>query len=196
MTAQEFDKVVNDQFDASRDIMKSKGSDYTDNLDRLSNFKIVGELVGVDPRVVWAVYSAKHFIAIANYCGRGKTESEPIDGRISDLINYLLLLKGLVVESRVKVDFADVHKNFQETEKEVLVYVEELDATKIESCSLFPPDFENLELTNIVDNKPTISDIVFTDLSSDQLETVTKSLTLNTTPEPNIWQKLKTLAGV
>lgn len=86
---QSISKIVSECFK----ILKVKGDDYTDNKDRLSNFK---GFPGVDPKVVLSIYMHKHYIAVQNYCLRGKLESEPIRGRICDMINYLLLLNFMV----------------------------------------------------------------------------------------------------
>jgi len=98
MTSEQFNSIVQQQMGLCQEILLAKGADYTDGGDRLSNFKLVADLVGVSPKVVWAIYWLKHVVAIANYCGRDHLESEPIDGRIADGINYLLLLAALVSE--------------------------------------------------------------------------------------------------
>ncbi len=45
----------------------------------------------------------KHYQAITNYVRtKGQNESEPISERIKDLINYLVLLQGLIKENETK----------------------------------------------------------------------------------------------
>jgi hypothetical protein len=84
------------------DTMILKGQDYTiGNADRLYNFKKVAELTGLSTRQVWSVYACKHLFAILNYVKtEGKSESEPIEGRIVDAINYLLFLS--LIEERAR----------------------------------------------------------------------------------------------
>lgn len=100
MTPQEFENVLEIQIERCRSVLSAKGADYTDGKDRLFNFKQLAELLGIDPKVVWATYWLKHVLAIANFCSCGKVESEPIAGRIDDAINYLFLLKGLIEEAQ------------------------------------------------------------------------------------------------
>ena len=84
--------------------MKVKGQDYTlGNVDRLYNFKKVAEFTGLTPQQVWSVYFAKHIFAIFNYVkSGGQCESEAIDGRIMDAINYLLFLHKMETEKKNK----------------------------------------------------------------------------------------------
>ena len=81
-------------------LSETKGKEYSGPLDRLANFRRYAESLGLDYRMVLAVYAGKHWDAIVSYCKTGKVfSSESIDGRIDDLIVYLLLLKCMVIES-------------------------------------------------------------------------------------------------
>lgn len=79
-------------------ISNGKRKDYTKgNEDVLHNFKNAGEVLGVTPLVALAVHMEKQFSAVLNYIKTdGKSESEPIINRISDTLNYLELLWGLI----------------------------------------------------------------------------------------------------
>lgn len=92
-------------------LLATKGRDYTqgasDNADydigRLKNFYRNAERLGLRPMQVLAVYLNKHLDAIETFFKSGQLESEPIEGRIQDAINYLLLLYKMVkVEARSK----------------------------------------------------------------------------------------------
>lgn len=94
-------------------ILGVKGNDYTqgdavaatDDKIRLKNFYRNGERLGLPPMKILAVYLNKHLDAIETYLKRGQVESEPIEGRIHDAINYLLLLYKMVqVEKRARQD--------------------------------------------------------------------------------------------
>mgnify|MGYP001563727924 CR=1 FL=1 len=52
--------------------------------------------LGVTPEIVWGIFAGKHWDAIMTYCRCGQVESEPVRGRILDLILYSYLLLGLV----------------------------------------------------------------------------------------------------
>ena len=92
------------------DLLTKKGADYqvglsTDDRDKLrvSNFYAEAQSLGLSPFQVLGVYFHKHLRAIDKYLAKGSVESEPIEGRIADAINYLLLLQKLIkVEEREK----------------------------------------------------------------------------------------------
>ena len=80
-------------------IMLQKGGDYTRGVDdRLANFKVTAEAIGLTPLQVWAVFAHKHWDAIMTYTQGGKVASENIEGRFDDLINYLYLGMALIEE--------------------------------------------------------------------------------------------------
>jgi len=102
-------------------LLTRKGNDYTqgaastagDDHGRLKNFYRNAEKLGVPARTVLAVYLAKHLDAIETFLRRGQVESEPIEGRICDAINYLLLLAKMVRVERRDAD-ADVVRRIRE----------------------------------------------------------------------------------
>lgn len=86
-------------------LLTVKGADYTqgeslspakDAVGRLKNFYRNGERLGLAPMQVLAVYMFKHVDAIETFLLKGKVESEAIEGRIQDAINYMLLLYKMV----------------------------------------------------------------------------------------------------
>jgi hypothetical protein len=88
-------------------IYNFKGNDYTrgkGDLDRTDNFKMAGENTGVTALQAWGVYFYKHVSAIWRFMKDGKVESEPIEGRIYDVINYAILLVLLVKEMKGESD--------------------------------------------------------------------------------------------
>ena len=100
MNAIEFNAVVEDQIERCRSILCKKADEYAADEDRLHNFKNAAGMMGCDPKEALAGMMAKHTISVYDMC-RSK-ESYPIDlwnEKITDHINYLLLLKGLVCEN-------------------------------------------------------------------------------------------------
>lgn len=96
---------------AVEDIFKindTKGADYAGDEDALGNFKDAAAMLGITPEQVWAVYTHKHVSAIMSFCQKGQVESEPIEGRIHDVMVYCVLLLGLI-EDR-KRDEAPAHE--------------------------------------------------------------------------------------
>lgn len=84
-------------------VMAGKGKEYSRGEDDVnSNFKRVGQSSGLDPLTVAYVYAAKHWDSISNYVKNRNTPSgEPIEGRLGDLINYMLILASLIEETKV-----------------------------------------------------------------------------------------------
>lgn len=85
------------------EVLKAKGADYTIgnlNGDRLHNFRAAANFCHMTPTQALGVYLYKHMAAIFAYIHQGKVESEPIEERIVDAINYLLLLGKLVAEPK------------------------------------------------------------------------------------------------
>jgi hypothetical protein len=87
-------------FEVCEQIAKAKGEDYTrGDQDALINFKESAKESGVDPKVVCYIFMRKHWTAIGNYVKtNGTSQSEPIEGRIHNLINYAVLMLGLIIE--------------------------------------------------------------------------------------------------
>ena len=100
MTRDEFVKLMTREFDGIVTLNKTKGHEYAGDDDALSNFKQSGQAIGITPEQAWAVFAGKHFSAIQSYCREGQVHSEPIEGRVRDLILYGYLLLGLIAEKQ------------------------------------------------------------------------------------------------
>ena len=95
----EFLKVFDDIFKSCKDILNAKGHDYSDaDNDRLSNFKDVANLMGIEAKQVWAVYFLKHIFAILTWTKGKELKSETLRGRAEDAINYMILGYALYLE--------------------------------------------------------------------------------------------------
>jgi len=83
-------------------IMLVKGEEYTvSDEDKFKNFKSIGDRMDLKAEEVALIYLLKHMDSIRNYVLNGKEVSdEPIIGRIQDARNYLLLLGGIIEESK------------------------------------------------------------------------------------------------
>lgn len=98
MTQQQFELIFDEITAKCHELLISKGHDYTDGEDRLSNFKEIARDTGVTPLQVWYVYFSKHISAIKTFMRSNKLESESIDSRFFDAINYLILGYALMKE--------------------------------------------------------------------------------------------------
>jgi hypothetical protein len=100
MTRSEFLAFMDAQYAAITEINRTKGHDYAGDQDALANFKRNAEGLGLTAEQVWGVYAGKHWDAIQTFVREGDVASEPIDGRLHDLILYSFLLLALVAEQR------------------------------------------------------------------------------------------------
>lgn len=97
------DETIDDMLHDVISVLHDKGMDYTQgNLktDRLHAFRTAAETLGLSMEEVWGVYYYKHHSALMRYLKDGKTESEPVDGRIMDMIAYLLLLYKIIKQPK------------------------------------------------------------------------------------------------
>lgn len=92
-------EIVTPLIDKIQHIFATKGVDYAGTEDRLSNFKIVAERVGITPLQVAAVYFYKHEIAMETFIKTGKLMGEPIEEKWIDMIAYIFLLNGIKLEN-------------------------------------------------------------------------------------------------
>lgn len=93
------DEVFARRFVECMQIIRRKNADYSQNEqrhDRIAAFKRIARDIDVPVRKAWAVFAQKHWGAVMRYVKDGLVESEPIDGRINDLINYLVLFGAIV----------------------------------------------------------------------------------------------------
>lgn len=108
----EYQALVNKTVEAIQQLSEQKGGEYAGDVDRLANFRRNADNLGLLMEQIWAVYAGKHWDAIQQYVkdlGEGKTRPrmEPIQGRMDDLIVYLILMKA-ITEEREKRDAAQV----------------------------------------------------------------------------------------
>lgn len=97
MNREAFIKLCEQVFDRIRKLTETKGKDYAPDheTNEFQNFDEAAARLDLRPEQVWAVYAGKHWDAIMAYCREGQVHSEPVAGRVEDLILYLLLLAGM-----------------------------------------------------------------------------------------------------
>lgn len=105
MNRRDFDELVEQTVRETATLLIQKGAEYGGDSDRLSNFKRGAVHIGVTPLQVALIYTSKHFDAISTYIrndaqGMEQILSEPIEGRLNDLINYAFLIKALIKETQ------------------------------------------------------------------------------------------------
>jgi len=93
---EEFNRFRDAEYDRIVKINEEKGHDYAGEADVLSNFREAAVRLAIPQEKVWAVYADKHWQAVMTFCREGQVASEPIEGRLHDVILYCFLLLGLL----------------------------------------------------------------------------------------------------
>lgn len=98
MKIDRFNLVVNDQIAYSLSVLAEKGKEYSLGDDRLEHFKDSAAGQGVTPKqALWGMLS-KHIASLNGMCRAGSDSKKRWLEKITDSINYLLLLRALVEE--------------------------------------------------------------------------------------------------
>ncbi len=101
MTSKEFDKVMAEQLGRCESLLGSKGEEYANDRDRLQHFKKAGILMNCDPKAALFGMLLKHLISVSDMCTDGRSYGlDRWNEKITDSINYMLLLRGLVEEEK------------------------------------------------------------------------------------------------
>ncbi len=101
-----FNKVVQEQSERCLSILCNKGMEYAPNAsmendtsDRLEHFKKAAAIMSTTPKVALLGMLSKHIVSVSDMCTDKKEHSlEKWDEKITDSINYLLILRALVEE--------------------------------------------------------------------------------------------------
>lgn len=87
------------------DLIKRKNADYSQGEqkgDRIAAFRRIARDINITMEQAWAVFCQKHWGAVMKYVKDGVVESEGIDGRINDIINYMVLLSAIIADKGKK----------------------------------------------------------------------------------------------
>ena len=101
MTTRTFEMVMEKQFNICRNLLILKNQEYSGLEDeRFHSFLVAAALQHETPKQALAGMMAKHTVSIYDMCNGGEYSLEKWDEKITDSINYLLLLKALVEEEK------------------------------------------------------------------------------------------------
>lgn len=102
MNSKEFARIFERQVQACEKVLFAKAGEYATDDDRLHNFTAAAPFVGETPQQVLGGYMLKHTMSIYDMIGEDHdvADLERWDEKITDHINYLILLKALIVEAR------------------------------------------------------------------------------------------------
>lgn len=107
LTAYMGDDFFARKFVECMDLIKKKNADYSQGEqkgDRIAAFRRIARDVNITMEQAWAVFCQKHWGAVMRYVKEGSVESEPIEGRITDVINYMVLLSAIIEDRKEKKD--------------------------------------------------------------------------------------------
>lgn len=100
----EYNEMVEDTFKEIIKLGKLKGAEYAGDSDRLLNFRRNADAAGTTKELVWRIYVSKHWDAIMQYeqdlrSGKTRDRLESLEGRVDDIIVYMLLFKAMLREN-------------------------------------------------------------------------------------------------
>lgn len=103
MNIEDFRKNLDTVHEKVESVLGSKSDEYATDTDRLHNFKVAAGMQGITVKEALAGMMAKHTTSIYDMIGDGKDHSlEKWDEKIIDHINYLILLRAILVEEGYK----------------------------------------------------------------------------------------------
>lgn len=109
MITQDFDRVIAHRIETIRRVLAAKAEEYARG-DRLSNFKRAASMQNTTPEKALVGMKAKHDVALQDFINDlddGKIQTyDRWDEKIGDIMNYLILLDGLVQE-RIQQNYTD-----------------------------------------------------------------------------------------
>ena len=99
MTSKEYESMRKQFLMETLNLSDAKRIEYTEGnheTNVLWNFEHIGKTLELTPMKVLSVYLQKHISSLLNYLKTEKEYAESIEGRIMDMINYLLLLLCMI----------------------------------------------------------------------------------------------------
>lgn len=101
MNIKEFEDVITNQIGRSSSMLNIKGKEYATE-DRLHQFRKASHLRNTSMKDVLAGMMIKHTTSIYDMCNSQNIYSEEVwNEKITDHINYLLLLRAVVEEEEI-----------------------------------------------------------------------------------------------
>lgn len=102
MNSEQLEMIIEHRLSHCKMLLTKKGLEYAP-VDRLANFKRAGKLLNCSPAKALIGMKAKHDVSILDIVDKiernEKISYEMLQEKISDTINYLLLLEAIIRES-------------------------------------------------------------------------------------------------
>ena len=97
MNYKQLDKIIKSQIQQILQTRDDGQKEYARDIDNVfANFERVGKYINTSKEKVLMVYLLKHIDGIMAYINGHKSQREGVEGRITDAIVYLLLLRGMI----------------------------------------------------------------------------------------------------
>lgn len=99
LSQQQFEAMIEDTFSKAGNLLKQKSAEYATK-DKFHNFNVAGEMAGTSPEMALRGMLAKHIVSVWDLIDihdQGFDISQDMwDEKCLDVINYMVLLRGLV----------------------------------------------------------------------------------------------------
>lgn len=126
MQRAEFEQVLDAQITTIKDMLIGKRDEYADDEDVLHNFRNAANLTGESMEQALAGMMVKHTVSIYDMIADGEMHTlSKWDEKITDHINYLILLRAIIKEQYDKMQ-----KMINSSEKD-LVFASELSPSEV-----------------------------------------------------------------
>lgn len=100
MNTEQFELLFENQVQKCRDVLVNKAKEYASDGDRMHNFKIAARFNGRTPEQELWSFLTKHLVSLTDMVQSGDYyPPEAWDEKLGDALNYLFLLRALLVES-------------------------------------------------------------------------------------------------
>ena len=110
MKVKRFNKIVEDTLHECKSVLVKKEVEYATEVDRFDNFKRAAEIKGTTPIEAAAGMMVKHEESMWKMINNPDMVTEKLlKDKLGDLINYILLIKGLMVEHMEKAQVNPVN---------------------------------------------------------------------------------------
>lgn len=105
MLQEEFNNIVTKQMKKCWETLFNKRNEYSVQGDRLSHFKKAAAVMDSTPEGALFGMLSKHLISLSDMCmDKRKHPKEVWSEKITDSINYLLILAAIVEEEQIEQD--------------------------------------------------------------------------------------------
>lgn len=106
MNTEDFNAIILDQLENSKEMLIKKSEEYATDTDRLHNFRQAAHLSGESMAKALAGMMVKHTVSIYDMINNPDTtyDMDVWNEKITDHINYLLLLRAVVIEEKHKAN--------------------------------------------------------------------------------------------